>query len=409
MPSQTKTENVTLSRKATASAVQHWNEVAYHSSRSTTPKNTAGYHKIVTEGGILPVNPYNVTVSESTLSPGRLDFETTSGIPPVTNPGWDEGRLGLTSFYPAMSSAMQTKARNEALERLHQRIRSQEMSLGETIGELRSTQGTARAALERIVSAAQHIRGHQFLAAARILHMGFVPFGVSTNFPFARNWLAYRYGVMPIVYEVLGALKLFENNYSDKSIVRAVGRSEAFNDSQIGGVGRGYFSGFAIARSGACSTSYRVEYGCLFEVSNPKVATLAQTGITGMAATAVELMRYSMIVNWFANIYDYMRQFSTLDGKKYLGGWRTVVTERQYHCQTGAVIYDGPNPRTTRVKGSQPATLVTRSYAMARISQPSLAPVPLRIRVNMNWARYLDALALGASIGENLGGRRRRK
>lgn len=149
-------------------------------------------------------------------------------------------------------------------------------------------------------------------------------------------WLTYRYGVLPLIKDVTGIIKGLEQKTGHKrETTRAKGEiSESRDESLSLGPGVGVLFTYV-----ANTTDYvKVRYTSIDEYIASVASNIGFTA-KGFLTVPWELIPYSFVADWFANVGDYLNAIAPAPGYKSLGS--CVVIERGTYTRyqhTGASI-----------------------------------------------------------------------
>lgn len=207
------------------------------------------------------------------------------------------------------------------------------------------------------------------------------------------EWLKYRYGILPIMYDIEGIIKAL-----GRDTKRGRHTSRATQTLQASELGMP-----CIWAHGDLDTTYQDTYtdevilkcGLIY---NAELQTTDYLGLNlrSIPTSAWELIPFSFVVDWFLNAQHYIRAMSA-HGLNAKGGAYTVVT-RTYTAQRaiiGSVIARSPANSTLLRPMSGSQTIVRR----VKIRYPGVAAPSLVSKINLSlfeWKdrRVKDALAL---------------
>lgn len=140
----------------------------------------------------------------------------------------------------------------------------------------------------------------------------------------AAEWLRYRYGIMPLLYDIQGIKALLaEPIVSPRLTSRA---SEKFNSGTLTNTipysegASGYFAGSTVTTR---VVNVEVRCGILYEhecILHDRYGY----GLDQQLSAIWELIPYSFIVDWFYNLGDYIDAMSPKIGVKVLAQWTTI-------------------------------------------------------------------------------------
>lgn len=184
------------------------------------------------------------------------------------------------------------------------------------LGELRETIGFLRNPLN---SWAKFLKGLQSPArSAR----------ASSTGAFLRdNWLSYRYAVRPLVYDARSAIKAINKVVSDHTPIRSTSRGFSSTEGSKTASGSSTY----VDWTSKTDTKISCRAGVLYEYSrSPDTFGLSAQQLP---VAAWELIPYSFVVDWFANIGPFIEAITPKAGVKVLGSWTTVTTESRSERQ----------------------------------------------------------------------------
>lgn len=215
--------------------------------------------------------------------------------------------------------------------------------------------------------------------------------GKYTGTDVASSWLAYRYGLMPLIYtfqDIEALLKKRAEGAKQRATARAR-QSGTVNVSSLVTSGTiGYDVGqfkYELERTGAAKISVRA--GVLYE---PDWSLSSQLGVqwNRVPMALYEGFPLSFVTDWFHNgaaVYDALT--AEMRAKKILGAW-TVASV------TSDVGWSITYLPVSVLTVSGPGTFANYNGKWKERKVASLADVRLKLRVDMNSKRIADGLAL---------------
>lgn len=174
-------------------------------------------------------------------------------------------------------------------------------ALAVDLAERKETLGMLTSTAMRLYGAARDVRRGRFKSAAKNLGLSRVPRGASATKTFTSNWLAFRYGWVPLYSSVSDMLEVLDKPVTPKS-VRARG-SEPISTT----IKTSYWTN-EINGTWKSSLKARVL------VSDPHLATLNQYGLANPLLVAWELVPFSFVADWFLPVGDYLENMSSFWG-----------------------------------------------------------------------------------------------
>jgi hypothetical protein len=158
------------------------------------------------------------------------------------------------------------------------------------------------------------------------------------------SWLAWQYGIRPLISDLEGAVKEYYKVRSVQPIIRtfsAMGR----NDQRGGGTST------QVSPAASYTTVWdqyaRIRCSAEFEDSASAWDQTAQrVGLTDPLLLAWELIPYSFVVDWFINVGEFLQASGTFQGLKRVG---ISITTTTTEVSVGAYL-NGLSNRTTKWK-----------------------------------------------------------
>ncbi len=208
----------------------------------------------------------------------------------------------------------------------------------------------------------------------------------------AQAWLTYRYGIMATYYDMMSWV---DARRSLGKTRRARFISQATSDYDSG------LQSSSLTRTWEVETSRQrfkrhttSSAGCVvgFELEGGLDESY---GILHLLSSGWELVPYSFVLDWFVDIGERIAAFEGKFLRPVLGSWITHrhslyefrdVNNEGRRYTSGSLIYDslGMSNYSTRTETCE---IVTRS------ANPSLSALP-QLKVNLNWKRLADSIAL---------------
>lgn len=218
-----------------------------------------------------------------------------------------------------------------------------------------------------------------------------------------KNWMTYRYGIMPLVY-------------SFKDIQKVVTRGQYIRDRGFRSVNT-----YSLSPDIPDSNQYiRKDVSGSIGVTTTVVAAYRTTSLARMSrisvnplVTAWELIPYSFVFDWFVNVGDYITANFSANFADHVGACTAI---RRQITETYRLIFEvndtiernlvkSSSPYTCWAAGTYPWSLSynsldqgvlrvneVNSYARSPFSRGG--STSLSFRPNLHWRRYLDSAAL---------------
>lgn len=153
--------------------------------------------------------------------------------------------------------------------------------------------------------------------------------GPSSLFAFmSSEWLRYRYGIVPLMYSIEGALKATLAITSPRYTARG---SSVFADQDEGVLDtlvNTWNADFGYTRKIYGSANGSVRAGILYEHN---ITNATRYGVTpfDVPSAVWELVPFSFVADWFINLGDYLEAAKPKVGVKYLASWTTVKVDQK--------------------------------------------------------------------------------
>lgn len=294
-------------------------------------------------------------------------------------------------------------ARDKAVAQANSNVRDTMVALGEALAEIEKTVGMMADTASRIVGAARHVRKGRFSKAARALGTS-VPTTASVGKTFAENWLAYRYGWLPLYGTIYGGLVAsYELSIRTPAVLRVQGKATTSSSlstihqddgGSSDGMSMWYLPWTCITNA---NSHYRARVSYWIQRDMGLLSKAQNLGLYDPLSLAWELLPFSFVVDWFANIGDIVDEISTFHGASYLVGCISHKVEVE------ATSVSTPVPRTTSysVNTGSPARsqmTLTRYKRDVYNVPPSVHP---HFNNGLNATRFIDAVALIRQLFSN--------
>lgn len=273
----------------------------------------------------LPVNPHSVLLKYGNVNRSFAGMFN-------KNTGWSSINIRpFTDIYadPIVPVHLPS-ARNIALQRL---IRSNDLgiegNLAQDTAQIGQTFRLISNSLSRITGSVTALkRGNMLGAVNALVHGRQLSSKIRKGTPsvkagLANNWLELQYGWKPLLMDIEGSLKALSAYQGANDFVQEIVQQHTVQADQTNWT-------YAIGVSGQSSKYFlfqgRTKTTCRislrFRLASPLRALLAQTGFTNPVNLFWEILPFSFVVDWFAQIGPYLEAFSAFDGLEFLDGWQ---------------------------------------------------------------------------------------
>lgn len=310
-----------------------------------------------------------------------------TGVADITG-FWNASKLGCLQWDGSIGNSY---SKDIAALRAMSKFNRRDMDLGAAWAERGKTADLVRGVATTGVEALNAIRrkdGRGLLNALGLDHDGARGRGV------VDAYLAYHYGMKPLLQDVAGAVNVLTRLPNDQWAVRCVGRQSATT------VRKGQYG----------QTSY-ISFFCSSQFSDRANAVITAiprplsrgddlrwaTGLDNPLGTAWELTPYSFVVDWITPVGDWL---SALNSFKYYTGWQGCYTQIMRElCTFGGSshILAGVDCRTVIDSGLYSASHMIRSL----VSGLPLLGLPVKDPTSLD--HMAKALALLASKSASAG------
>jgi hypothetical protein len=218
--------------------------------------------------------------------------------------------------------------------------------------------------------------------------------GVTVSKFISANWLQYRYGIMPIVYDTEDVLEAIDN--LNHHVLRYTARGSASDNesSTTEDTRTGYWR---VTRTTSTSHSVTCRAGIIY-TSDTRNSFGRNAADTPNAVW--EVVPFSFVADWFANIGDFVGAITPKIGVNVLGSWtsyETLSTTSANSVADGSFFslpstYDDVNSPDLHEQ------LETRANDRAAGHVVSLATRPIPFKGDLGVKRIVDVLALASTI-----------
>lgn len=169
------------------------------------------------------------------------------------------------------------------------------------------------------------------------------------------NWLAYQYGVRPLISDVSGAIEAYNKVRQARPLIERF-RASTFRETVISeSSSQGNDPNSNIAYKSQGTFTRKVKCYAELETAADFWSAASLTGLTNPALLAWELIPYSFVIDWFINVGDYIEAQGTIQGLKRV---TVIVTDTREsnstYTRAGATAYHWTRGKTRNVSGQLP-------------------------------------------------------
>lgn len=211
------------------------------------------------------------------------------------------------------------------------------------------------------------------------------------------EWLTYRYGVRPLLYDIDNTVKAVKDAYVGLHKLRHTARGKAGlvrTDTQTS-VDKAYGPGIKATEVLTTKDSVLVRAGMLYDFDSGKVDFEQNWGIrlSDVPDAAWDLLPFSFVADWFVNIQDTIDAYTPRLDVHLVTGWHTVIREQvRTRVMTNSTWnYSG------WVASSVPSTTETTTF-MSKLRLPGLKTgltiKPFSLKQFTDSAHIVDLIAL---------------
>jgi len=126
-------------------------------------------------------------------------------------------------------------------------------------------------------------------------------------------------------------------------------------------------------------------------------------GAERVLSTAWELVPLSFVLDWFLDVSERLGALESSFLRPTLGTWivhRHRLYKELHYQETGRSTSDGAN--TNVGTGSRGGSTVEQTYIVERKANPTVSYLP-EFKVNLDWKKVADGVALARTLGPRLG------
>lgn len=346
--------------------------------------------------GNLPINPFDTFTHRGSNPDHWWQKTTRKSDGTVTGAPWGDSKETLrdhlyeagtraTSKLPSLDfdkNALILKALTKAGE--------MKVNLPVAFAEAKKTVDMITDAAERLITAYRAFRKGDLRKVAKTLHL---PAGTAH-----KNWLAYKYGWIPVLQDMKGAAEYFASQVVTKHVKYAVSTSVDYilDDKYVTtspSAGGGTATDTRIARY-----DRYVRVKLYLVVNYPYYAEAQTLGLTNPWLTAWELIPFSFVADWIISIGDYLTALTALQG---------LTVEKALFSHKDLIRYE----HTVRTSSGQDAVnTYSEAYYRAVASGDHFTREPITVDINTlypplksnpftkNWDRIFTSAALVRAV-----------
>jgi len=214
------------------------------------------------------------------------------------------------SFY----SSYVDSANDIAIGRLYKKIKNQKLDLATDLAEMAQTVGMISTAAVKLGEAFLLLKGGKVLKALSVL----LP---SNKKEASGMFLAYRYGVAPLVSDIDGAAQHLAESLNGVRPTYVHSKSKTLVPTQSAVL----FDSDFVSVSETVDTEIIVKYNFTFNLDKTWINELSRLGFTSPVNVAWELTPFSFVIDWLLPIGNFFGNLSALDGLVFKENTRTLI------------------------------------------------------------------------------------
>jgi hypothetical protein len=210
------------------------------------------------------------------------------------------------------------------------------------------------------------------------------------------RWLEVRYGWLPLIYDVQGALKALGAVRKPRFTARGFANS---SKSLITNGTAYYFgiSGLGINWALTQNLEKRVRAFILYEVDARSFIS-QKLGLLQLPSSAWELVPWSFVIDWFVDIGSWLDSLTPRVGINILAEGYTLATQHDRVRSVTSTSFVAPYSNESGLTGTS-----DQWSGRSKVRKVGLPPFPLpRVNVKFNPKRAIDSLALLVQLAKKL-------
>lgn len=260
----------------------------------------------------------------------------------------------------------------------------------------------------QLLRAARAVRHGRFREAARQLGVdrySLIPWNRLSKRDLAKsfgdNWLEYHFGWEPLVKDIYNSIDLLSKG-PPSGVFKGRGvlsKSYTMYDGSYANPLKPWqwFGSYLYRKEVQVRSSTRIQ--AIVVVDNENLFLASQLGLTNPAAVLWEVVPFSFVVDWFANVGDYISQFSDLAGCRLVDGFTTKFqTTKTFWVGNAAQVTSSNKKGLTGFKAS-----TTRVYVERALGVPNEVKLGFRPLNVPSLTRAATAVSLLSQFFRNPG------
>ncbi len=215
----------------------------------------------------------------------------------------------------------------------------------------------------------------------------------------ASAWLGYRYGIMATYYDINSWIAA-----GSQTNKRARFVSGTFDQFENIGTPFVSFSSNYVATTERVIRRRRSQIRAGVLIDAKALTTADRFGVTRLLSTAWELIPFSFVVDWFADVGTRLSAWEGGLSVRPLGSWISIEHNMHYvHSYTNEWLQTDNIGADRRYVGEGNDDGITEELCVMRerIANPKLGVLP-QVNVKLNWKRLADSAALATVLSSKL-------
>jgi len=203
------------------------------------------------------------------------------------------------------------------------------------------------------------------------------------------NWLAYRYGALPLIYDIRDAIAAITalDEATNRHIARGFSTNYGTNSNDIEHVA----TWSSTKKEIQTRRTVEVRAGILYEVDTRDTYGVSMSQIP---ITAWEVIPFSFVADWFVNINDFVAAITPKAGVKVLSSWTAVKDTYQTDAQGIQEVGSDPVQFPVSLPATSTESFITEDYNRSPSHAVGIASRPIPYEGDLGTKRIIDTLAL---------------
>jgi len=203
------------------------------------------------------------------------------------------------------------------------------------------------------------------------------------------NWLAYRYGLRPLVSDLENAARAVASlQFRPPPRFTARGKMDLSEELSFEDLVLGSSLETLAIRNGKTTRTVNVRAGVMYETSNLDTFGMNMQNIP---IAAWEVIPFSFVADWFVNVGDYISAITPKLGVRVLGHWSSI-DDKVYTSSTASGY--AASGRTTTQAAAMDEVVTSRRKQRWRSCPVGLTTHPAPFRGTLGQKRVIDSFAL---------------